>query len=84
MSRFDIKFTSNNNLVAKNVNSGTERKFTIKSTQCEINGDRDYLVDDETMLRVRLKERDMKTTEEAVEHWIEGYLAMRLYKHPEC
>lgn len=70
-------------VTATNLVSGKVRKFSIKSTVCEVNGDRDYLVEEETRLRVRLFTRSEDDINKAVVDWVERFFDGVLYKHPE-
>ena len=69
------------NVMASNIHSNATRNFTIKETDCEINGVRRYLVDDSTNLRVRLFNETQKGIMDAVTEWSEGWLDNCLYYH---
>lgn len=81
MSVFEI-VVSGNNVTAKNIHSNLEKEFTIRHSDDEVNGFREYLVDNKEYLRVRLFDRTDEGVQDAVNRYAEGYLDNRLYRHP--
>ena len=61
-------------------NNCEDYNFIIKTTVCEFNGTRDYLVDCYTGYRVRLWERTRGYIKSAVADFVKGMAAGRLYK----
>lgn len=57
-----------------------EESFVIATVSCEINGDREYLYDQETLYRVRLFERTLDGVKDALSRYREGLQNGRLYK----
>ncbi len=81
MSYYDITVVGDN-VTAKNINSGAVKNFTIRHSEDEINGYREYLVDNTEHLRVRLFNRSEPGLQDAVVRYAEGYLDNCLYRHP--
>lgn len=69
-------------VTATNKESGAVKNFTVESTDCEISGYREYLVDVKERYRVRLNENSEDGLQKAVYEYAERYLKMTLYKHP--
>lgn len=80
MTNFEI-VKNNSSVIAKNKHSGETKVFTVKNTDCEINGQRQYLVEDNSGLRVRLFDSSIKGIEDACFRFNEGVLQNKLYKH---
>lgn len=56
--------------------------FTVKTTECEFNGSRDYLVCDDTSYRVRLYDDTEEGVKQALSEMYDGVLEKSLYRHP--
>lgn len=81
MPRFEI-VVNGVSVTAKNIHSGAVKEFTIRSTDDEISGYREYLVDNKEHLRVRLFDSTEDGLQDAVDRYAEGYLQQKLYRHP--
>ena len=83
MKQFNIDVTGNQ-VVATNAYSGQAKYFSIVKNQCEINGDRLYLVEKDSSYRVRLHGVDDENLQDACMRFAEGALQMTLYKQPKA
>lgn len=70
---FKTSMIGGNVVLAENLETGSVETFTIRETDCELNGVRRYLVHDAENLRVRI----YRDTQEAIASAVEEYAEKR-------